>query len=159
MMIPPVSNNEIRSILNYLEGERIDDIFDSRPNSTFYIQQLLNLFPDMDKAIFVKFPENRYHYELKTKNDTCVLLGEKGCRLPKAIRPHFCRIYPFWFFGEEPYIFHDSDCLALRSCDTITEVFLSLGTTPDQLKQIHSNICQDWEFFHSTSQVKMKMFL
>ena len=158
-MIPPVSNPEINKIVNFLQIREAETVFEPKVNSPFYTQQMLNLFPGMEKIIYLRFPEDGMHYELKTKNDACILLGNEGCILPKEIRPHFCRIYPFWFFGEEPHIFHDSDCLALRTCETIREVFLSLGTTPDQLMRIHKGIRQDWELFHSMSPVKMKVSL
>lgn len=145
MMIPPVSVPEISRILAHINGTRIDDIVSPKPNSAFYAKQMVNLFPDMKDDIYDRFPIDNYHYELKTNGNSCALLGKQGCMLPKDLRPHFCRIYPFWFFDEEPLLFQDSECLALKSCNTMTEAFLALGTTPDQLKQIHNQICQDWD--------------
>ncbi len=113
----------------------------------------------MEKSIYKKFPEHKNHYELKTMDKSCALLGDDGCILPKEIRPHFCRIYPFWFFEEKPHIFQDSDCLALATCKTVSEVFLALGTNPETLKQIHAQIFQDWEFFQTTLQAKKKLSL
>lgn len=158
MMVPPVSEAEIQQILNFSGKKRLD-IFENKNNSTFYINQMLNLFPNMETSISKAFPENGRHFELRTTNHACTLLGINGCVLPKEIRPHFCRIYPFWFFEDEPHIFQDSDCLALESSNTIAEVFLSLGTNPEFLKQIYSQILQDWGLSRSMSQVKMKLSL
>lgn len=154
MMIPPVSEAEVERILFFIGNTNRNDVFKTKANSTFYIHQMLNLFPNMEKSIFEAFPENKNHYELKTPNNACALLGINGCVLPKEIRPHFCRIYPFWFFGEDSHIFQDSDCLALQQCDTIPEVLLALGTNPETLKQIYSQIFQDWGLLHPMSRIK-----
>jgi Fe-S-cluster containining protein len=156
-MIPPVSEAEIKPILDFLRLKNRDRIFEDKVNSPFYILQMLNLFPDMEDSIFDAFPKNKIHFELKTMDKGCVLLGPEGCVLPRQIRPHFCRIYPFWFFEDEPHIFQDSDCLALQTCHTIAEVLLCLGTNPEKLKQIHSRICQDWGLCLSMSQVKINI--
>jgi Fe-S-cluster containining protein len=159
MMIPPVSEAEIKRILSCL-GEKIRSlIFEEKENSPFYTHQMLNLFPDMEASVFEAFPKNGKHFELKTVNNECVLLGTNGCILPSDVRPHFCRIYPFWFFEDDPHIFQDSDCLALHSSNTVPEVLLSLGTTPEMLKQVHSRICQDWGLSPSMSQVKTRFSL
>ena len=92
-MIPPVSEAEVERILIFLGDTKGKDIFKTKANSTFYIHQMLNLFPNMEKSIFKAFPENGNHYELKTPNNACALLSINGCILPKEIRPHFCRIY------------------------------------------------------------------
>ncbi|WP_300456244.1 hypothetical protein [Desulfobacula sp.] len=156
MLIPPVSDAEIERILNFSGYKRRNKFFVVKDNSSFFIHQMLNIFPDMEKSVLKAYPENKKHFELKTINNACILLGKDGCRLPKDVRPHFCRIYPFWFFDAEPQIFQDPDCLALRNSKTIPEVLLSLGTNQDTLKQIHSQICQDWGLFHSISPVKRK---
>lgn len=159
MMIPPVSNPEIERIIDFLGVKDKETIFNAKPNSTFYVRQMLNLFPGMEDAVYKKFPEHERHFELKTKHTSCILLGPDGCVLPKEIRPHFCRIYPFWFFDQEPHIFQDSDCLALAGCKTIAEVFLALGTNPEALEQIHSRIFQDWELPQTIPHVERKMLL
>jgi Fe-S-cluster containining protein len=157
MMIPPVSEKEIEKILIFLGYKKREMIFESKNNSTFYIHQMLNLFPEMEESVFEAFPENGKHFELKTLDNACILLRDSGCILPKDVRPHFCRIYPFWFFEAEPRIFQDSNCLALRNYETISGVLLSLGTNSEAIQQIHSQICQDWELFHSITQKEMKL--
>lgn len=156
MMIPPVSRPEIDQILNFLTDKKEDQIFEVKQNSPFYIRQMFNLFPGMEDSVLRQFPENGRHFELKTAKEACVLLGSNGCTLPRDIRPHFCQIYPFWFFEYEPHVFQDSDCLALQTSNTVSEVFLSLGTNPEMLKEIHSRICQDWGLFQTRTPVKLK---
>ncbi len=158
MMIPPVSEKEIEKILVLLGEKKRWMFFESKSNSTFYIHQMLNLFPEMEESVFEAFPENGKHSELKTINNACILLGTNGCILPDHVRPHFCRIYPFWFLEAEPRIFQDSDCLALTDSETISGVLLSLGTSPEAIKQIHSQLCQDWGLFNSAKQRRMKVF-
>lgn len=159
MMIPPVSENEIEQVLGFLGHKKREAVFESKNNSTFYIRQMLNLFPAMEKSVFEAFPETKTHFELKTLNNACILLGANGCILPKDVRPHFCRVYPFWFFEDEPQIFQDSECLALQNCETVSEVFLSLGTNPEMLQRIHSQICQDWGLSPSMPQIKTKRYV
>lgn len=97
--------------------------------------------------------------ELKTEGDSCIFKEACGCILPEEVRPHFCRIYPFWFFDDEPHIFQDENCLAFEKNQTIPELLLSLGTYTDRLKQIHSNICEDWGLYSSMPQGKKMVFL
>ncbi len=86
MMVPPVSENEIEQILGFLGHKKRREIFESKNNSTFYIHQMLNLFPGMEKSVFEIFPETEKHFELKTLNNACILLGVNGCLLPALSR-------------------------------------------------------------------------
>jgi Fe-S-cluster containining protein len=155
----PVSELEIKRILSVLEDNKREDFLDVQTNSSQFVNQMSLLFPNMPESIQKAFPLNENHFEIKTLEDSCFFKDDNGCLLPDEARPHFCRIYPFWFFGEEPLIFQDESCLALENCGTIGEVLLSLGTNSETLKQIHSLICEDWGLYRSIPQEKKKALL
>lgn len=156
MVIPPASRREVEEVLAHTGHVKIDSIYKKAENSPFFVRHMMTLFPGMESRVFRKFSENDFHYELRTIDQACVLLGANGCILPDRIRPLFCRIYPFWFFNGEPQIFQDPDCLALQDCETIPELLLCLGIQPGELERIHDRICQDWGFSLSNSHSKMK---
>lgn len=155
----PVSAPEIERILSFFKNKKREDLLDRIINSPQFINQMSVLFPDMADSIHKIFPENETHFDLKTVKDDCIFKAINGCLLPDDARPHFCRIYPFWFFDDEPQIFEDSNCLALENCQTIPEVLLSLGTNSERLKQIHARIYEDWGLYRSIPQEEKKIFL
>lgn len=155
----PVSEPEVVRILGFMENKEVDDFLDKRENSAQLISQMTFLFPDMANAFDLIFPLGGNHMELKTKDDACIFQGNEGCVLPNDVRPHFCRIYPFWFFKGEPHIFQDSNCLALEKNRTIPEVLLSLGTNADSIKRLHATLCEDWGIYRSMPQGKKMVFL
>ncbi len=154
----PISEAEIRRISdNYGVADEMQFI-DTRANNRDFIDQMSILFPDMTDSIAQIFPLGKEHKEIKTVNSQCVFKGVSGCRLLEINRPHFCRIYPFWFFENEPQIFQDPNCLVLERNQTIGEVLLGLGTTPERLRQIYSQLCDDWGFYLSKPQRKSRAF-
>ncbi|MCP4673736.1 MAG: hypothetical protein GY857_20810 [Desulfobacula sp.] len=155
----PLSKPEIERILSVYKNRKQEDIVDSRVNSIQFINQMSMLFPDRVDLIHKVFPLNKKHFELKTMGDACIFKDIDGCLLPNQARPYFCRIYPFWFFEDQLHIFQDSNCLVLENCQTIPEVLLSLGTRPEKLKQIHAQVCEEWELYLSMSQAKVKFSL
>ncbi len=155
----PVSEPEIKRILIFLKDKKRELLLDSRNNSPQFIRQMSILFPDMADSVHKIFPVNKTHFDLKTQENTCIFKERNGCLLPNEARPHFCRIYPFWFFDDELQIFEDPNCLALGNCRTIPEVLLSLGTNTEKLKQIHARIYEDWGLSRSIPQERKKVFL
>jgi len=155
----PLSKPEITRILSSSKNRKQEDIVDSRINSLQFVNQMSILFPDKADLIHKAFPVNEEHFELKTVGDACIFKDLDGCLLPNKSRPHFCRIYPFWFFENEPYIFEDANCLALENAQTIPEVLLSLGTRFEKLQQIHAQICEIWGLSPVIPQVKVKLSL
>lgn len=155
----PVSMAEAQRILNVFPDSPWHSLFDTRENSPQFINQITILFPDMSHFIPQVFPLDGKHLELKTKDDDCYFKGDEGCILPGRVRPHFCRIYPFWFYKDKPYLFQDSNCLALEKKQTVQEALLSLGTTPEKIKQIYDHICEDWGIFKPLSNEKSRSFI
>jgi len=154
-MPTPISEPEIFRIMTTLKISSRQEIVDKRSNSPLFTSQMGALFPNVPDLVSEVFPEEKNHYELKTVNSACLFLSEKGCTLPNRARPLLCRIYPFWFFDDQPQIFQDPRCLALGTCKTVPELYLALGTNPDTLRGIYSQLCQEWGVHPSRSQMKM----
>ena len=155
-MPAPISEPEIQKILKTVTNQFREDLFETKENSPVFINQMAALFPDMAHFLDKIFPLNKTHYQLKTIGNACIFLSATGCTLPDHARPLFCRIYPFWFFDDQPQIFQDHCCLAIQKCKTIPELLLSLGTTSENLRQTHRQILQCWEFYSAISPVKIK---
>ena len=153
----PISEVEIGRILNHLSNKKMADLFELNTNTEYFVHHIKILFPEENDSVDSIFPLNGSHFELKTKDNACIFKNANGCILPTEARPHFCRIYPFWFFGDTPQIFQDPKCIALKNFQTIPEVFLSLGTTPEKLSLIYSRIRHDWGFSPSIPLEKTKM--
>ncbi len=155
----PISESEIIRILMSADHLSKEDILDKRKNTRQFINQMILLFPDAAEFMPLLFPQEATHFELKTKNEGCILKSSDGCILPHTARPHFCKIYPFWFFEDTPYLFEDSNCLALEDNQTIQEALFSLGTNSIKLKQMHMQLCHDWGIHHSIPHEKKRAFL
>ena len=153
-MPAPVSEPEIQRILQTVTHRSRDHLFERQENSPLFINQMAALFPDMADSLDRIFPDDQTHYQLKTVNNGCVFLSVRGCILPDHARPLFCRIFPFWFFDDQPQIFQDQRCLALQSCKTVPELLLALGTNSEALRNIHLQIRQELGFGSAKIQMK-----
>ena len=156
-MPAPISEPEIHRILQRVNknNHTRDDFFEKKENSPLFINQMAALFPGMEDSVAAAFPENKTHFQLKSIKTACIFLSVKGCTLPDHARPLFCRIYPFWFFDDQPQVFQDPRCFALQVCKTVPELLLALGTNSGTLQKIHLQICQNWGFCSAMTQMKM----
>ncbi len=57
------------------------------------------LFNDVVKlhSMFKQIFFNKQRLKLKVIDNKCVFLCGNGCKLSIQSRPHYCRLYPFWF--------------------------------------------------------------
>lgn len=99
------------------------------------------------------FPDN-VRLKLKIINGKCIFLSEKGCRLPVNSRPHYCRLYPFWFKqdNESLLILLSDSCLAQQQCQTIAELFKVFQTNKEKLSKIFKKLLRDAENHQSESK-------
>ncbi|MFP4084129.1 MAG: YkgJ family cysteine cluster protein [Desulfonatronovibrio sp.] len=129
----PLSNPEIKVISAYLET---DDFFVRQINDPDFIARLFRIIPRPRKLIRRGFPLGNFHSRLKTDNNgRCVLLTRQGCVLPGAIRPVYCRLYPFWFKNNKLAWLNDPLCLAQDKTDNIRGLLRLFGMEPLKLKQ------------------------
>jgi len=117
------------------------------PNSPPFIDHMIRLFPDRAEEVYQMLPAEGWHYRLHIdKIGQCSLLGPRGCLLPREARPLFCRIYPFWFIGQQLQVFVYDHCLAIQESVTVQELCISMGTSPEQLYELFARLCRAWGF-------------
>lgn len=134
-----LSPAEIKQIANYVQKK---NFFKTELNSAQLVQSLIAIFPDQKKDIIRIYPPNNYHFTLALKQDKCYFLGEKGCLLPRQIRPFFCRIYPFWVRERRITLFKDNQCLALNQFKTVRELLKIFNISPEQILKLYQNYKQ-----------------
>ena len=138
----PVSEMERQRIVEYgpasggLTGER---------NSAAFLDNLFKLFP-ADKTHLAKtFARHGEHLRLATLIDgTCVFLGPQGCQLPRAVRPYYCRLFPFWVSAGAVTAFAVPDCLACREGRTVPGMLALLGVSRPMVLQLHGRMRLAW---------------
>jgi Fe-S-cluster containining protein len=118
-----------------------------RSNSELFVQKMVDLFPDQLNGVYRVFPIHGQHYELLIEDERCTFHGPCGCELPRDVRPLFCRLYPFWFYGPDPYVFANDQCLALGECRTVQELCLALGTNLEHLHGLYAQLLLNWGFY------------
>ena len=146
-LLPPVSEVERDWMIRTVPWVVEKGFLVREANSPRFLKLMGRLFPDHGGKVYSLFPPDGWHYRLALdRSNRCVLLGAKGCLVPHLARPLFCRIFPFWFIEDQPQIFEFSDCLALRTAETVQELCSLLGTSPEELTDLHREICRTWGF-------------
>jgi Fe-S-cluster containining protein len=93
-------------------------------------------------AFRLTMPEGR-RIRLKVDVDRCHLLGSEGCVLPEALRPLYCRIYPFWFDARERLILlRATQCLAQEDAISPYEVMRRLEMDENVLRSLFAQWLQ-----------------
>ncbi|HIJ78449.1 MAG: hypothetical protein OEY01_04545 [Desulfobulbaceae bacterium] len=144
-LVAPLSEAELRRIQKLAPWVENTTFVVREKNSPFFISEMAKLFPDHPEDIKSSFPVDSFHLRLAQNSiGQCVFLGPQGCLLPKAARPHFCNLYPFWFIGRNLHAFENHLCLALQHRNSIPKMCTELHTHPDDLFQAYLTLCQDW---------------
>ncbi len=108
----PISQAEQEMILDWGGTE---ELFDQLPNSPAFRNSLDYLFPEDRVRLRELFPKGGLHKRLGTTfTGECLLLGPQGCRLPRANRPWYCRIFPFWVRFNEVHVIPSPSCPGVR---------------------------------------------
>lgn len=116
-------------------------------NSPAFIRHIKRLFPDRVEDVSRVIPPDGWHYRLFIeRSGQCSLLGPSGCLLPRHARPLFCRVFPFWFIGNQLQVFLCDYCLAVQGDRAAPDLFSAMGTTPDHLYQLFDELCHAWGF-------------
>ena len=102
------------------------ELFIQMPNSPAFRDSLDYLFPEDRPRLRELFPKGGAHARLATTiTGECLLLGPKGCALPRENRPWHCRIFPFWVRWGKVMVIPASSCLGVRKAPE-TEAALAL---------------------------------
>jgi Fe-S-cluster containining protein len=74
-----------------------------------------------------------------TDDGTCCFLGASGCKLPRRVRPLFCRMYPVFVRpqGELALLFNPH-CQAQEGAGSPEEVLERLGQSEKSLRNLHN---------------------
>lgn len=114
-----------------------EDAFVLEPTTTQFRVVLGRLFPGAPVA--AAFPDGGQHRRLATVDGACALLTPTGCRLPRALRPLFCRTYPLWSVRGRITAFLHPNCLATRQTQGFRDLCRILGTHP---VEIHDQVAR-----------------
>lgn len=137
-----------------------DTVSDKRFNDA------VELHPLFSQTLF-----HRQRFKLKVNGVKCFFLDENGCRLSVNNRPHYCRLYPFWFksyFIREtrplkqavflhadelhdpaiqidlhPVLLRSGTCLAQKNVVSHNRILSRLGVTVESLKNIFLDLLKD----------------
>ncbi len=125
--------------------EQGDEICARELNVPEFINSMREMFPREKKRLTALFPSKGKHFTLRLRSDgSCVFLGKGGCRLPRGIRPWYCRIFPAWVVGESLTLFLLQDCLISHRAKGPAEGVRMLGASPRHIRMLHARLCEDW---------------
>lgn len=138
----PLSEMERDRILQHLAGD--EGAFAQQANTKGFVENLYKLFPGEREAVDRLFPRTKFHIRLAVDQEgRCRLLGSQGCRLPREIRPYYCRLFPFWFAGGLS-VFTSSRCLVQREARTPRRMLALIGETEKRLKELYGRLRLAW---------------
>lgn len=138
-----VSDYEAAAITGFLQND--NEIFSKEPNAEPFIKMVGSLFPDYLADVVKCYNLAGSHRTLKIDCfGRCSLLGKDGCILPHDVRPFFCRIYPFWFIGNELKTFVNDRCLALNEADETGVLLEMFNTNKENLNLIFNMLLFYW---------------
>ncbi|MFZ5775695.1 MAG: zinc/iron-chelating domain-containing protein [Thermodesulfobacteriota bacterium] len=145
VLVAPLSADEWERMQAMAPWTTLAGVVVREPNTAFFIEEMHRLFPDRSDEVAASFPLGGHHLRLAQNHlGQCACLGPAGCLLPQEARPHFCHLYPFWFFSDRLQVFGDPQCLALRSLQTADQLCNALHTTPQRLFDAYHALCLAW---------------
>jgi hypothetical protein len=119
--------------------------FAAQENTAAFVENLCRLFPGEEAALRALFPLGDAHERLAiTPAGTCGLLGESGCGLPRAARPLYCLLYPFWIRGGLLMYFEFERCLALLEGCGAGSLMRRLGMVEAGIRTLHNDLRMAW---------------
>jgi len=139
----PVSEMERQRIIEY--GGLLHGAFTLEANSGAFRSNLRRLFPGEQQILNALFPETGQHLRLSCDAaGNCVFLRADGCSLPRAARPYYCRLFPFWFFGSRLTAFVAAGCLAHQPRRNLPEILSLFDCTEAQMRELHGRLRLAW---------------
>jgi Fe-S-cluster containining protein len=112
-----------------------------------FISSMHEMFPGDKKRVNALFPAKGKHFTLRIKKDgSCIFLGAAGCRLPRAARPWYCRLFPAWVVEGSLTLFLLQDCLISQRAKNPDDCLRMMGASPAHIRALHKRLCADWGF-------------
>lgn len=123
--------------------------FQAQENTPGFLDNLCRLFPGEADAVRGLFPQGGQHDRLAVTqnasgNLSCRLLGPQGCALPRAARPLYCRLFPFWVRGGSVLFFDFQDCQAVRERRGPGQMYQALGMDVSEARKLYASLRQAW---------------
>ncbi len=138
----PLSAEERQAITDHTGSDRG---MTRAPNSRVFVRSLQDLFPGEHVRVAALFPEWEFHWHLGVnEKGACVFLGERGCTLPRAVRPAYCRLFPFWVHKGEIWHFALSDCQALRESLNLTGLRRLFELSDEDIFRLYLTVRKGW---------------
>jgi Fe-S-cluster containining protein len=98
-------------------------------------QEFLDFVDQIHPVLRKTMPGGRRQRLKVDKKGRCVLLGARGCRLPIAARPLYCRMYPFWFTpGGRLTVLISKTCLAQKGALSWRDVLTRMNEEEERLR-------------------------
>ena len=114
-------------------------------NTPLFIKAMQELFPDERHAVTSLFAPDGDHWRLRIDaRGACVFLGAEGCTLPRAARPGYCRIFPFWVRRGELWHFTLRDCQAQREQRGRPGLLNTFGLSLAEVLEMYAALRQGW---------------
>jgi Fe-S-cluster containining protein len=117
----------------------------AQPNTPDFIRAVHSLFPKDKKRIDELFPADGEHKSLRLRPDgACVFLDGDGCRLPRAVRPGYCLLFPVWIVGGALTMFVSQECLIARKAGNPARCAELMGTDRVGLSLTYARLRHEW---------------
>lgn len=121
------------------------ELFTQMPNSPAFRDSLDYLFPEAHPRLRELFPKGGVHLRLGTTiTGECLLLGPKGCALPRENRPWYCRIFPFWVRWGKVMVIPSSSCLGVRKAPEKDAALALYKTTENDILTLFAALLHAW---------------
>ena len=119
--------------------------FELQANSEAFLQHVARLFPGEEAEVRALFHPRKEHIRLAVDADgACRFLGASGCRLPREVRPYYCRLFPFWVAEGGVTAFDSPTCLARQESVSIRRLLAALGARASEVKDLYGRLRLLW---------------
>ena len=114
-------------------------------NTAAFLASMHRLFPRERAEVDALFPASGRHLRLSvTASGRCVFLRAEGCGLPRAARPYYCRLFPFWMASGRVSAFAATGCLVHRQGRTVAGMLALLDMTEARVRHLHGRLRLAW---------------
>jgi Fe-S-cluster containining protein len=114
--------------------------------SARFQQRVKSLFPGARRRVASAFPCGGSHRRLLlTAEGSCFFLSPGGCSIPRAARPLYCRLFPFWVVDERLTFLSHEGCLAQREAPPPGVLLRLLDTSAEEILSIYHRLREEWQ--------------
>lgn len=119
--------------------------FVTQPTTEAFVTNIIKLFPLDAARIRQLFPVGGSHLRLAlTPAGDCTFLGPQGCTLPRAARPYYCRVFPFWVMRGRLTLFTPPTCVVWLEARNVAPALELLGENAPDILALFANLRRSW---------------